>query len=162
MTSELAGLCGGSSNNGNGNGRHKQNQQKEQKEKPAHSVFKYSTRFRGPLHEAIIFGSEPFFLTYSEKSGHIELVKQIEENSRILVPPSIEEYPYEPIEFGSKREIKDYEKMAQNETIDSLYQKAKALVKLYLILSIKIFKQLLSSTIIARINPFTNKNIWMD
>ena len=31
-----------------------------------------------------------------------------------------------------KREINDYEEMAQNETIDSLYQKAKALVKLYI------------------------------
>jgi len=132
MTSELAGLSGGSSNNGNGNGRHKQKQQKEQKEKPEHSIFKYSFRFKGPLHEAIMLGSEPFFLAYSEKEGHLELVRRIEENNRILVPPSIEEYPYEPIEFSSKREIKDYEEMAQNETIDSLYQKAKALVKLYI------------------------------
>ena len=27
----------------------------------------------------------------------LELVRQIEENNRILVPPSIQEYPYEPI-----------------------------------------------------------------
>jgi hypothetical protein len=132
LTSELSGLTGGarSKGNGNGNGKHKQEQQKE---KPLeHSVFKYSSRFRGPLHESIMLGSGPFFLTYSGANGHLGLVRQIEENNRILVPPSIEEHPYEPIEFSSKREIKDYEEMALNETIDSLYQKLKSVVKLYI------------------------------
>ena len=125
MTSELAGLRDGARNNGNGNGngKHKHGQQKEKPQ--VHSVFKYSCRFGGPLHESIMFGSEPFFLTYSDASGRLGLVRQIEENNRILAPPSIEEYPYEPVEFSSKREIKDYEGLALNETIDSLYQKVK-------------------------------------
>jgi hypothetical protein len=132
LTSELSGLTGGarSKGNGNGNGKHKQEQQKVKQLE--HSVFKYSSRFRGPLHESIMLGSGPFFLTYSGANGHLGLVRQIEENNRILVPPSIEEHPYEPIEFSSKREIKDYEEMALNETIDSLYQKLKSVVKLYI------------------------------
>lgn len=99
-------------------------------QKPQHPVFKYSRRFRGLLHEAILLGDEPFFLTYS--NGHLELVKNIEEANRILRPPCIEEYPYEPIEFDSLKEIKEYEDIALNETLDSLYQKVKAVVMLYI------------------------------
>ena len=88
LTSELAGLTGGArgkaNDNDNGNGKHKQEQQKEKP--PEHSVFKYSSRFRGPLHESIMIGCEPFFLTYSEANGHLGLVRQIEDNDRILSP----------------------------------------------------------------------------
>ena len=93
--SPLSGLAGGSdfndsSSNGNGKG-------KKQKEKTEYSTFKYSTNFKGLLHEAIILGgSEPFFVTY--ENNHVELVRKIEERNRTLVPPYPEEYPYDPIE----------------------------------------------------------------
>jgi hypothetical protein len=129
MAAKLVGLMGGNtgsrSKNNNGNS-------KKQKEKTEHSTFKYSTRFTGPLHEAIMLGSEPFFVTYSSVSGHFELVRKIEETNRILMPPYPEEYPYDPIEFDSLKELRKYEDMALDETIDSLYTKVKAIVILYI------------------------------
>ena len=100
-------------------------------DKPESSTFKYSARFTAPLHEAIVLGSEPLFVTYSSASGHFELVRKIEETNRVLVPPYPEEYPYDPIIFDSLEELSNYEEMARHETIDSLYRKTKAIVILY-------------------------------
>jgi hypothetical protein len=108
----------------------KYNPKQDGKQKPQHSVFKYSRRLKGTLHEAILLGDQAFFLIYS--NGRLELVKDIEETNRILRPPNIEEYPYEPIEFDSLKEIKEYEDIALNETVDSLYQKVKGVVTLYI------------------------------
>jgi len=105
---------------------------KNQKEKPEYSTFKYSTRLTGPLHEAIMIGSEPFFVTYSSASGHFEPIRKIEEINRTLVPPYPEEYPYDPISFKSLKELRKYEDMALDETIDSLYKKVKEFVVLYI------------------------------
>ena len=62
---------GGNNDNGNGKGnKHNKQGQKEQN-KPQYSTFKYSARLKGALHEAVMLGIEPFFLTYSEK-GEIQ------------------------------------------------------------------------------------------
>ena len=108
--SPLSGMAGGTdyTDKGNGNGRGK-----KQKEKSEYSTFKYSTRLTGPLHEAIMLGSEPFFLTYSKATG-FNLVRKIEEVNRILTPPYPEEYPYDPIEFQSKNELQEYFDLASN------------------------------------------------
>jgi hypothetical protein len=128
----LDGLAGGGEltdrdGTNDGNGR-----RKKEKEKPEVATFKYSTRFTGPLHEAIMLGSEPFFVNYSTVSGHFEPVRKIEETNRVLVPPYPEEYPCEPIEFESLKELREYEDMALDETIDSPYTKVKAIVVLYI------------------------------
>jgi hypothetical protein len=124
MTSPLAGLSGGSKYRGK---TKKQND--KEKDKPKVSIFKYSKRLRGKLHESILLNDEPFFLTYAD--GQLKTVKQVEEANRILIPPSIEEYPYDPYEFESIEEIKEYEDRAKRETIDTLYQNVKSKVLLY-------------------------------
>lgn len=127
----LEGLTGGAkerdSSVGNGNGKGK----KQKDEKTQIPVFKYTARFKEPLHEAILLGTEPFFLKWNPIQQTIECVHQIEEKKRILRPPDEGEYPYEPVEFESKAEIKDYTELAKHETIDSLYQKVKGTVVLY-------------------------------
>ena len=126
----LEGLQGGakdsSSSNGNGKGK------KQKEEKTQIPVFKYTARFKEPLHEAILLGNEPFFLKWNPQEQTIECVHHIEEKKRILRPPDEGEYPYEPIEFESKAEIKEYTELAKHETIDSLYQKVKTTVILYI------------------------------
>ena len=117
-----AGTTGGN-NHGRKNGKRNQKQEQESN-KPEYPTFKYSARFRGALHEAILLNNEPVFLTY--KNGHLKTVNHFEEINRILTPPCIEEYPYEPIEFESIDEVKEYEKMAKMETIDTLYQHIKS------------------------------------
>lgn len=125
----LSGGAKGSENSSDSNGKDKKQKQKE--EKTRIPIFKYTARFKEPLHEAILLGNEPFFLKWNPLEQTIESVHQIEEKKRILRPPDEGEYPYEPIEFESKSEIKEYTELAKHETIDSLYQKVKATVVLY-------------------------------
>jgi hypothetical protein len=128
MVSKLSGEAGGGSefsNNTNNNGK------KQKLEKVEIPIFKYTARFKEPIHEAILLGTEAFFLTYNQQNQLIECVHHIEEGKRILRPPDEGEYPYEPIEFESKAEIKEYTELAKHETIDSLYQKVKGTVVLY-------------------------------
>ena len=109
---------GGNGKSGNGNGKA---ESKKDKEKPQIPIFKYSARFRKPLHEAILLNDEPVFLMWSEENERLITVTHIEENNRILRPPCIEEYPYEPVEFSSIEEIKEYAGLAQKETNHTLY-----------------------------------------
>jgi hypothetical protein len=113
--------------NGNGKGS-----KKDQRQAPKHDymTFKYSSRFRGLLHEAILLNGTPVFLKY--ENGQIQVVPTIEEQDRILRPPSIEEYPYEPIEFNSQEELKKYQDTVLNEVDkEILFQKILETVSLY-------------------------------
>jgi hypothetical protein len=123
--------------NGNGNGKsssseqqHQQEQQQKLKPKRPYSTYKYSNKGKGNLHEAVILaGSLPIFLKYED--NELKSVQRIEEASRILRPPNTEEYPYEPYEFSNIEEVKSYVDRARTESIDSLFCKAKAIVKKY-------------------------------
>jgi hypothetical protein len=103
------------------------------KHKP-NSVFptnKYSQLGEGALHESIIMAGLPYFIKYESESNKITLVKKIDEPSRTLRPLNREEYNYIPYEFKDEEELKTYFGRAQKETIDSLYQKAKSIVRKY-------------------------------
>ena len=101
------------------------NNNKDNKKKPKITTYKYSNKGRGKLYEAIILDGKPCFLSYDNSSDNsIEIKEQIEENSRILVPPQPEEYPYEPYEFENIDEINRYIERAKNkEDHDSLFKK---------------------------------------
>ena len=88
-------------------------------------TYKYS---KPELHEAAIVNGYPFFLKYEAEKDMLLTIENIRESSRILRPPHREEYPYTPYEFTSE-ELDEYISRAKNETIDSLYQKAKSIVK---------------------------------
>ena len=122
----------------NGNGKAKKKKKKnnneeqsqcKSKSKRPYPIYKYSKKGKGPLHEAVILTGLPVFLTY--ENGQIKPIPQIEESSRIVVPPDPEEYPYEPYEFESIDEVYSYKERAISETITSLYQKTKAIVQKY-------------------------------
>jgi hypothetical protein len=93
------------------------------------TTYKYSNQGKSELQEAIILSGLPVFLTY--KNGEIISVDQIEESARIIKPPNPEEYPYEPYEFANMEEVILYKKKAYNESIDSLYERAKSIVRNY-------------------------------
>jgi hypothetical protein len=61
----------------------------------------------------------------------LEIAEQIEEPSRIIKPLSQEEYPYESYEFVNIQELNEYINKAKTYGIDSLYQKAKSIVRKY-------------------------------
>jgi hypothetical protein len=93
-------------------------------------VFKYSNKGKGDLREAVIIEEKPFFLKYSEIKKCLIVEPYIDEESRRLRPPHKEEYPYEPFEFNNSKSLNYYYlPLAQKESIDSLYQKIKNIVK---------------------------------
>jgi len=101
---------------------------KEEKQLPVLPTYKYS---KPKLHESVIVGGLPFFIKYESESAEIVAVENIKENSRVLRPPNCEEYPYRPYEFVDATELSEYVRRAKNETIDTLYQKALGIVKLF-------------------------------
>ena len=94
-------------------------------------TYKYSQMGKGELHEAIIVNGLPFFLKYNHNSNTFELVEKNEENSRILRPPNIEEYPYTPYSFDSNEELNFFMQKARKVTLDELFKYSKTIFLKY-------------------------------
>jgi hypothetical protein len=113
------------------NNKKKDDQEKQlqykSKPKREYTAYKYSNRGKGLLHEAVILEGVPVFLRYKE--GQIKSSPRIEESSRNIKPPDPEEYPYESYEFKNMDEVLSYVERAKTDSRDSLYQKAKSIVK---------------------------------
>ena len=124
---------GPNTNDNNGKGKKKDNNDEEKRShftKPKReTTYKYSNKGKGPLHEAVLIAGLPFFLRC--ENGQIESIPLIQESSRIIKPPDHEEYPYESYEFKNMAEVIYFGERAKTESIDSLYQKAKSIVKKY-------------------------------
>jgi hypothetical protein len=128
----------GHNSNNNGDSRRKKdgdsrNSIKEEKEKKKIVVpaYKYSKIGKGDLYESVILGGIPTFLRYDEENDKIVPYQSIEEETRILRPPSLEEYPYAPYEFASLEELDEYLGYAKKQFIDSLYDLVLNFIKLY-------------------------------
>jgi ABC-type glutathione transport system ATPase component len=109
----------------------KDNDKDKQKHKRRYATYKYSAKGSDILHEAIILAGQPIFLIYDKDNNEIKAVPIVKEATRMLKPPSPEEYPYEPYEFANIDELQLYMDRATNESIDSLYQNAKSIVRKY-------------------------------
>lgn len=92
-------------------------------------VNKYSNKGKGVLRESAFVDGKPFYLRYSKEKDGIYLEPYIEETTRKLRPPNIEECPHEPYRFTAESLNGYYLPLAKKETIDSLYQKVKEKVK---------------------------------
>src|ERR1044071_9410796 len=104
---------------------------KQTKEPKEEIVHKYSNKGKGQLREAIIMDGEPYFVKYSEEKGFLYIEPNIEEKTRKLRPPHLEECPYEPYEFTANSLNGYYLPLAKKETINSLYQKIKDKIRLF-------------------------------
>jgi hypothetical protein len=77
----------------------------------------------------VILSGRPVFLTY--ENGNIQPYDVIEEDIRVIEPPHLENYPYQPYEFENVDEVLRYRDRAVGENIDSLYLKAKQIASDY-------------------------------
>ena len=68
--------------NGNSNGHSSNNKPAKQITKHDYMTFKYSSRFRGTLHEAILLNGKPVFLKY--ENNQVQVVPKIEEEDRVF------------------------------------------------------------------------------
>jgi hypothetical protein len=108
--------------------KEKEKERGNKKPLPVLPTYKYSRPF---LQEAIILGGVPRFITYVPRLDMILPFEDIKEPSRILRPPNKEEYPYTPYAFVNEKELEEYLRRAKSETIDSLYNKGKLIVRKY-------------------------------
>jgi hypothetical protein len=103
---------------------------KNRPDKPREEVVnKYSNKGKGILRESIFVDGKPYFLRYSEEKGFLYLEPIIQEETRTLRPPHLEECPHEPYQFTAQSLNGYYLPLAKKETIDSIYQKIKHEVK---------------------------------
>jgi hypothetical protein len=129
----LEGTIGGfnaGSDKSNGKGKHSGHQGRTNEKKRELPTYKYSNMGKGDLHESIVLDGVPVFIKYDFENKQIKIIDRIEHETRILIPPSHEEYPYIPYEF-TKQELVNYIQLASAESIDTIYQKALSLVKRY-------------------------------
>ncbi len=97
-------------------------------------VNKYSQNRKGPLFESIILDGDPLFITLEEnsKEEQIKSIPFIDENTRTLYPPFLEEYLHDPYEFPTFEDFKKVLDRASQETIFSLFRKVKNIVSKYI------------------------------
>jgi hypothetical protein len=110
----------------------KENGNKEKKKNI--TTFKYSQMGKGDLYEAVFIEEGlPVFLKYNDQLNEFETIDQIEETTRILVPPTFEECPYLRYEFENLDEINSIYKFIENNHIglDYLYYKGYGIVSKY-------------------------------
>ncbi|MGD1838270.1 MAG: hypothetical protein ACPKPY_09485 [Nitrososphaeraceae archaeon] len=118
----------------NGNSKQKNSsdlEKKEEKRKSEILAYKYSKYGQDLLHEAVIINGIPFFVKYNKYFDTVEIIENIEENTRILRPAERQEYPYRPYEFKSKDELEQFIKEAKNITLDKLYSRSKSIFSKY-------------------------------
>ncbi|HEY7080451.1 MAG TPA: hypothetical protein VH500_12165 [Nitrososphaeraceae archaeon] len=93
-------------------------------------TYKFSQMGQSELQEAVILDGSPKFITYDSENEQFKSVDKIKQQTRILIPPSYEEYPYTPYEFTDEN-LYDYIRRAKAENVESLYRLALSLVKQY-------------------------------
>lgn len=111
----------------------KTNEGKNKNTKSEEVVYKYSSKGVGILRESATITGIPYYIkkSFNERLGHdvITIEAKIEEKTKIFRPPFEEECPFIPYEFKTAEEPNQYLQRAKQETIDSMYQKIKSMVK---------------------------------
>jgi hypothetical protein len=95
-------------------------------------AYKYSGNGKYKLHESIILNGVPCFIVYDTEKEKVIIKNEIEEQNRIIRPPSIEECPYPAYEFENEQELDTFIKKANEiESIEELYTRCKNFWSLY-------------------------------
>jgi hypothetical protein len=98
-------------------------QEQKKSKKKTLTVFKYTVD--GQIYESVILKGTPVFVTIDTKNNNqVTFLDKIEETTRVLIPPAIEDYPSGlPYTFESKEEITDIISMINNQhiSIDILF-----------------------------------------
>jgi hypothetical protein len=103
----------------------------DSKHKKEYTVFKYTSN--NHIYESVVIAGKPFFITF-DKEG-LKIVDKIEQETRILKPPYLEEYPSKPYVFENKVELEKFVIMVKekNISIDSLFWKINEFVSKFIV-----------------------------
>ena len=121
------------SNNNSHNSKGKTIQiNEESKPKKEFTVFKYTSNTH--IYESVIVAGEPFFITFDDMN-EMKLIDEIEQETRILKPPHLEDYPSKPYIFESKEELEKFVKMVKEKgiSIDALFWKTNEFISKFIV-----------------------------
>lgn len=113
----------------------KDQHQKNGKENTLKEViaYKYSGNGKYQLHESVILNGIPCFISYDSVKQEAVTRFEIEEQNRIIRPPTREECPFPPYEFDNESELNDYIIRAkQINSIAELFNASKYFWTLYI------------------------------
>ncbi|MER5174413.1 MAG: bifunctional DNA primase/polymerase [Candidatus Nitrosocosmicus sp.] len=113
-----------SKNNGSSKSKREYTQTNEEtKNKKEYTVFKYSSN--NYIYESAIITGKPFFITF-DKEG-LKIIDKIEQETRVIKPPYLEEYPSKPYIFENREELEQFVNMIKGKGVstDSLFWKIK-------------------------------------
>jgi hypothetical protein len=103
----------------------------ENERKKEHRVFKYTSN--NHIYESVIIAGKPFFVTIDD--WELRLEDEIEQETRIIKPPYLEEYPSKPYEFENREELEKFVGMVKgkNVSMDALFQKTNESVSKFVV-----------------------------
>lgn len=84
----------------------------------------------GTLAEAAIINGLPFFIEVQDYTARLK--EKVETTAAVLLPLEKPGYLNKEYEFSSQAEVQDYINRARDETLDTLYQKVKAIFSKYI------------------------------
>ena len=113
-------------------------------------AYKYSGNGKYKLHESIILNGVQCFITYDTEKEKVIIKEQIEEQNRIIRPPSLEECPFPAYEFENEQELETYIKRANEiESIEELYKSCRNFWTLYVDQEKEILTMLAADSILS-------------
>jgi hypothetical protein len=113
-------------------------------------AYKYSGNGKYKLHESIILNGVPCFIAYDTEKEKTIIKNNIEEQNRIIRPPSLEECPFPAYEFEGEQELDNYIKRANEiESIEELYKSCKNFWTLYVDQEKEILTMLAADSILS-------------
>lgn len=92
----------------------------EEDKRPRITISKYSSGPTGILYESIFVGGQQWFV-YTDDKGMLKLVENIQEDDRILIPPSRSECFTKPYIFADAEELNKFWSEVKNLTVDDLF-----------------------------------------
>lgn len=101
----------------------------ESKNKRRIKIFKYYSEKNDRLYESVVINGKCSFISYQNEQ--VEIIEEIEESSRILVPFERNDTAVQPYEYKNKDQLLTHIKNSESLKIDQLYNKIKRIVAKY-------------------------------
>src|SRR5262245_34749741 len=111
--------------------RSKKNKEEEEDLRSRLTTFKYSANGICDLHESVIIDGKPQFIWFNHEKNKPEILHELGEEFRILVPAVPTDYSYIPYSFKDDTDILNTFQAAQKENLDMLFEKALSIVSKY-------------------------------
>jgi hypothetical protein len=119
----------------------------ETKPKRKISIKKYSGNTRVPLHESIVLGEIPKFVTL-DNDRNIQFKDNIERVNDVLIPSdTIDTQNPLPFVFDSEQDFKDNLEKARNESLDSIFLKVESIYRRYVDIEDHYYTLLVADTV---------------